>query len=108
MSKEEDTVVKLFVNGASTNRKLEQISASTLAEYHELWKKKQKSYGTGNIGEFGSVGCLIRSSDKIQRLKRHYINGTENPLSDETVEDTWLDLLGYAMMGLMCERGQWE
>lgn len=54
------------------------------------------------------MGCLIRCNDKIQRLRRHYFDEIENPLTDETIEDTWLDLLGYALMGLICERKLWD
>jgi hypothetical protein len=94
-------------NGKSGDLELEEKVMALFNEYFELWQKKQKSYGPHNIGDFGAVGCLIRSNDKIQRLKRHYINDIDVSLSDERVEDTWLDLLGYAMMGLLCERKEW-
>jgi hypothetical protein len=99
--------VKLVCDGASGDQSLEHIIADAMNEYFELWKKKQASYGPHNIGSFGAAGCLIRSNDKIQRLRRHYFLKKDVSLSDETLEDTWKDLLGYAIMGLVCERGLW-
>lgn len=99
--------ILFIINGQSGDAELEQIVVEVMGEYFELWKKKQRSYGPHNIGAFGSRGCLIRANDKIQRLRRHYFLNTDVSLSNETIEDTWLDLLGYALMGLVCERGQW-
>lgn len=99
--------VLLEVNGKSGDQELESIVAKVLLEYFELWKNKQRSYGPHNIGAFGAAGCLIRSNDKIQRLRRHYFLNKDVSLSNESLEDTWLDLMGYALMGLVCERGQW-
>lgn len=96
-----------LASGESGDPELERILLSTMYEYFRLWQNKQRSYGPHNIGQFGARGCLIRSNDKIQRLIRHYFSGKDVSLSDESIEDSWKDLLGYAIMGLMCERGQW-
>lgn len=100
-------IVTLSIDGTSGDSDLEWTVATVMKEYFELWKRKQRSYGPHNIGAFGSQGCLIRANDKIQRLRRHYFLNKDVALSDETIADTWLDLLGYALMGLVCERGQW-
>lgn len=94
-------------DGASGDKQLEEKLAATLIEYFELWKQKQRSYGPHNIGMFGASGCLIRASDKVQRLRRHYFLDKDVSLSDESIEDSWKDMLGYAAMGLMNERQQW-
>jgi len=101
-------VVDLVCDGTSGDPKLEQILAEEMAEYFALWKKKQASYGPGNIAAFGERGCLIRGYDKIQRLKRALFDNQAETLEDEKLEDTWLDLMGYAAMGLMTHRGQWK
>lgn len=103
----EEWVIPLVADGTSGNRELELVLSQEFAEYLALWKHKQRSYGVGNIAEYGELGCLIRATDKIKRLRNIVYKGIGNPLSDETIEDTWLDLLGYAAMGLMCRRGQW-
>lgn len=102
-----DRIIEFSANGLSGDQSLEVKIIETMREYFLLWQQKQKSYGPHNIGQFGSQGCLIRSNDKIQRLIRHYFGGKDVSLSDESIEDTWKDLMGYAIMGLMCERGQW-
>lgn len=99
--------VVFVCNGNSGDPELEYTVVMLMHEYFELWKKKQASYGPHNIGAFGAMGCLIRANDKIQRLRRHYFKGKDVSLSDETIQDTWLDLIGYALMGLICERGKW-
>jgi hypothetical protein len=102
-----DPGVLLIADGASGDQKLERVIAEALLEYFELWKQKQRSYGPHNIGSFGAPGCLIRSNDKIQRLRRHYFLAKDVSLADESIEDTWKDLMGYALMGLVCHRKQW-
>lgn len=99
--------VDLEIDGTSGDFELEDTIAHVMQEYFALWKKKQRSYGPHNIGAFGAMGCLIRANDKIQRLRRHYFLSKNVSLSDESIADTWLDMLGYALMGLVCERGKW-
>ena len=96
-----------FASGESGDIELERVILRLMMEYFELWKKKQRSYGPHNIGAFGAMGCLIQANDKIQRLRRHYFMGKDISLTDETIQDTWLDLIGYSLMGLVCDRGQW-
>ena len=101
------TDVVLAVDGTSGDAELEHRLATVMAEYMALWKKKQRSYGPHNIGAFGEQGCLIRANDKIQRLRRALFMQKDVSLDDETLEDTWKDLIGYALMGLLCHRRQW-
>ena len=76
-----------------------------LREYLELWKKKQADYSPDNISLFMERGCVIRACDKLMRLKNHYFRDAE--MKNESVEDSWMDLCGYSLIGLVCERGQW-
>lgn len=76
-----------------------------LDEYLELWEKKQADYGYENIGLFQERGVVIRLCDKLMRLKGHYMDGRE--MQNESVEDTWMDCIGYGLIGLVCERGLW-
>jgi hypothetical protein len=91
----------------SGDKEMEQLFAEILKEMFETFCKKQKSYGRGNISQFGERGVLIRSSDKLERLKRLVWNGVENPLSNENIEDTWVDLAVYSAIALLCRRGKW-
>ena len=81
-------------------------AAGVLAEHQliaeevaALLDRKRQDYGVDNIRKFGSRGCMIRASDKIERLiNLTWKNDTEPRY--EAVEDTRLDLAGYAMLGL--------
>ena len=67
-------------------------------EIAKLLDAKRNDYGTDNIKKFGSLGCLIRASDKVERL----ITLRDKPANHK--EDTWLDLAGYAVLGLIESR----
>lgn len=64
---------------------------------HELLCKKQADYGHENILAFGDIGICVRMSDKIARIK----NLRNKNAMNESIEDSWIDLLGYAIIGLM-------
>lgn len=72
-----------------------------------LFDKKQHDYGPDNIAQFGELGVLIRLNDKIQRLKTLMLSGEDPSVVNEAVEDTWMDIHVYGMIGLMCHIGQW-
>jgi hypothetical protein len=69
----------------------------------DLWCSKQNDYGHGNILKFGSHGIVVRMSDKIERLKNLEAKGASP--ANESVMDSWRDLLGYAVIGIMLEMG---
>lgn len=73
-------------------------------EVADLIAHKNHDYGKNNILKFGMVGILVRASDKIERL----INLQDKEPAHETVEDTWSDLAGYALLALMLMRGTFE
>lgn len=86
---------------------METVFKAITEELYQRRRKTQPSYGPGNISAFGERGCLIRANDKMQRLIRLVWQEVPNPLEDETIEDTWLDLANYAIIALMCRRGHW-
>lgn len=77
-----------------------------LKETEALLKRKNEMYGDENIKEFGEEGVMVRLSDKIQRLRNLTKKGANPP--EETIEDTWEDIIGYGVIGLMLRRGKWE
>ncbi len=85
----------------------EQSFRQVLDEAFVLWQKKHQAYGPYNISYFGERGILVRVWDKIQRLLRLVWNGVENPLSNETIDDTWMDIAIYCLIALLVRRGQW-
>lgn len=67
--------------------------------------KKQKDYGTGNIlnSPFGPEnGLVVRLYDKVARLKN--LTANKKKPNNESIEDTWSDIVGYSMIGIMVER----
>lgn len=72
-----------------------------------LWKDRQAKYGPRNIAATGALGCYVRANDKLARLGRVYLEGKRTEMSDESINDSWLDLLNYALMGYMCENNLW-
>ncbi len=96
----------LIVNGTSGNADLEEKLALVMQEYHSLWKIKQRKYGPNNIASMGKSGLVIRMNDKFQRLKRFILQGVEGDI-EGSEEDAWMDIAGYALMGVMVGRGWW-
>ncbi len=80
-------------NEAATN-KAQHISSTLI--------KKQHDYGQGNI--LGcpvgpEMGLIVRLFDKLNRLANLYSNG--QPPTNESLKDTWLDICGYGLIGMM-------
>lgn len=64
---------------------------------------KQNDYGHSNILMFGHTGIAIRMCDKIARLIT-LVDGRAK-VKDETVLDTWSDLVGYSVIAQMLWNG---
>lgn len=69
--------------------------------------RKQHDYGPENISKFGIWGIVVRVHDKIARIENLLSpkrNG-KNAVSDETVNDTIVDIIGYSSVLLMFING---
>jgi hypothetical protein len=66
---------------------------------------KQHDYGYDNIAGFGSQGLVVRISDKRARLRNLKKRGAP---ANEPLLDTWLDIVGYCIVGLMWEAGTFK
>lgn len=72
----------------------------------ELAKKKNGDYGTQTLMEFGTTGCLIRLSDKLNRLKT-LINNQQVPnIPTERIEDTCKDIINYTAYLLLMDQNR--
>lgn len=68
----------------------------------ETYEKKNHDYGDSfhkTFQEYGMVMPCIRLEDKVNRLKSLVDNNAE--VTNESVEDTLLDIANYAIMTLM-------
>ncbi len=68
--------------------------------------KKNKDYGDDNILEMGEIGVSYRIEEKAHRL-RHLLDVKSKP-ENEPIEDTYLDLAGYSVIGLMLRRNKFK
>ena len=100
--------IELVIDGSSGNATLEGDLASLMKEYLEMFKKKQASYGPGNIAKAGEKGVVLRMNDKLERLWRLVWQAKPNTLvDDESIEDTYFDMAGYALIAILVRRGLW-
>lgn len=71
--------------------------------------KKHKDYGPKNISMSpgGALnGLRVRMHDKLARLNNLYDSGVTP--ENESLEDTLIDLLNYAAIGLLVLKGEWD
>ena len=73
-----------------------------IPEIHATLVRKQQDYGPENIKRFGRQGLLIRLHDKVARLEN--LDGGGRGPENESVKDTFLDIIGYCAIGIMWER----
>ena len=88
-------------------------------EMYELFAAKHMDYGLNNIAlggdilnndddkKFSLTGLAIRLTDKISRLKNLLINGRAF-VKGEGMEDTFLDIANYGIIGLLVGRNKWK
>jgi hypothetical protein len=84
-----------------SNQTFDEACKLVASDIADLVIRKQHDYGHGNILAFGEFGVLVRASDKFERLKN--LQGKE--AKNEAIDDTWMDVAGYAILALMLRRG---
>lgn len=78
---------------------LEEAFDEVCIRMREVFIKKHRDYGKGNILETGELGIVFRVSDKLNRLKHLLIN-KKKPLN-ESIEETWIDTAVYAVIAVL-------
>lgn len=66
----------------------------------DLLCEKQRAYSHGNITRFGMWGIIVRMSDKVERYTNLVTNDLD-PSNDESLTDTLIDMVGYAVIARM-------
>lgn len=74
-------------------------------DLHETYKAKNADYGDSfaMVREKYPNAILIRLNDKLNRLET-LMNGAQQHVNDESVDDTLLDLANYCIMELVERR----
>ncbi len=75
-------------------------------ELLQMFLKKHKDYGKGNIMSVKELGVALRISEKIERIKHLLMQG--NAPVNESIEETWLDVGVYAIIAVLYRRGWFE
>lgn len=75
-------------------------------ELLQMFLKKHRDYGKGNILDTGEMGILFRISDKVNRLKN--LVGNKKSPQNETKEETWIDIAVYAVIAVLYHRGWFQ
>ena len=100
-------------------RELANEYKDIMAEMYELFAAKHLDYGLNNIAlggdvlhneddkKFSLTGLAIRLTDKISRLKNLLLNG-KNYVKGEGMEDTFIDIANYGIIGLLVGRNKWK
>lgn len=92
---------------------IEQFKDLSMGIYDEAWNllvQKQIDYGPQNIASApgGPLnGLIVRMHDKMERLK-HLIYVVQDTPKNESIEDSFIDLLNYSAIALMVLRGKWS
>lgn len=68
------------------------------SEMVQLLCHKQHDYGHNNITNFGIIGVAIRICDKIARIDNL---SKRNQPTNESLVDSYIDIVGYAMISIM-------
>ena len=83
-------------------KEIDEELAGHVDRITEILVRKQHDYGHHNIARFGRAGLLVRMHDKVARLENllEFLKSPEN----ESVVDNFIDVIGYASIGIMWER----
>ena len=87
-------------------------------EMYQMFASKHMDYGLNNIAlggnlgnqedkKFSLTGLCIRLTDKISRLKNLLLND-KNYVKGESMEDTFIDIANYGIIGLLVGRDKWK
>ena len=90
--------------------RLEHDVDAILADLKRILLRKQEDYGPLNISlaPGGALnGLRVRMYDKLARFSHLYEKGGDTP-NYESLQDTFIDLANYAIIGILVQNGQWE
>ena len=81
---------------------LDESFAIVCQEMLEMFKKKHKDYGKGNILDMGELGIAFRISEKFNRIKHLLMQGKKP--ANELIDESWIDIGVYAVIAVLLRR----
>lgn len=79
---------------------------SVLRDLKTVLISKRRDYGSRNLTAFGELGIMVRTYDKIERLRNLTLSGKEP--ENEAIDDTWVDIANYGILALILRRDQMD
>lgn len=75
-----------------------------------LMDRKQQDYGSSNISLNGELGVMVRTQDKVSRIRNLLTKEMKGdaPANNESITDSWADLANYGVIGLLLRSGKWR
>ena len=112
---EREAVIELF---QKEYPELSDEFSKITREMYETFARKHMDYGLQNISlggdlskkedkKFSLTGLAIRLTDKVSRLRNLLVNG-KSFVKGEGMEDTFLDIANYGIIGLLVGRDKWK
>lgn len=98
----EEAFSSLLVSYAKTKYGKNMCEGVSLEKLLKTVVAKNKSYGNSfdkAVDQFGITAAILRIYDKVNRMET-LLDGVENDVKDENIEDTMLDILGYLVLTL--------
>ena len=85
---------------------LDEAFATICEDMRKTFVKKHQEYGKGNILSIKELGISFRLAEKVERLKNLLLKGKK--AQNESIDDTWMDIAVYAVIGLMFKKGWFQ
>lgn len=85
---------------------LDQAYQLVLDDLMQMFLKKHKDYGKGNILAIEEYGIALRIAEKLERIK-NLLKKDEGP-ANESIEETWEDIAVYAIIAVLFRRQQFQ
>ncbi len=99
----EEVATYAYTGWQQTGTRHDLDMASLKGMLVSLLASKQHDYGHSNIERYGEQGVKIRVSDKVCRLRN--LLDKDADAANESIEDTWLDIIGYSVIAIMLANG---
>lgn len=94
-----------------TPKTLDQAFSNVNEELLQMFLKKHKDYGKGNVLSMKELGISMRIAEKVERIKHLLMKQEMDPSSkpaNESIDETWIDIGVFAVIAMLYRRGQFQ